>query len=57
MSITREEVKAEYDRCIEFAEHPEKASALYGISDMAAKRDYFMHKAEALGWVLDRWKK
>lgn len=49
------QIKAEYDRCIEYAEYPDRdRTELYGIGGTVERRIFYTYRAEGLGWVLDK---
>lgn len=46
-------IAAEYQRCLRIATGQEPAPALFGVGPAEARR-YYAHRAEGLGYALDR---
>lgn len=51
------QTKTEWERCVHLSQYPEESEELYGISGNRAVSEYYMHRAEGIGWVLDRMEK
>lgn len=45
------EIKAEYDRCLKLAQHPDQSPELFNVKDISL---YYTYRAEGLGYALDR---
>ena len=56
MKTAVELIKEEYDRCIHLAVYPDKSPPIYGIEGRGALMNYYSHRAEALGFALDKLK-